>query len=89
MVYFMESPHGLWVYDENEKEITKTIYLTGDKPSIQETLEMLLNEQSGFTASNGKSYSNEDNLYLFFFDYIPRVYNFVPTCPIRFNHGLL
>lgn len=76
MVYYMKSRHGLWVYDEKEKDITKAIYLIGDRPSIKETLVLLLNEQSGFTASNGKQYLIKDNLYLFFFDYLPRVFNF-------------
>lgn len=76
MISYMQSSHGIWVFDEEEPDTTKAIYLIGDRPSIKETLEILLNEQSGFTASNGKSYSMKDNLDLFFLDYIPRVYNF-------------
>lgn len=79
MIYYMKSRHGLWVYDEEEENINKAIYLIGHRPSIKETLNILLNEQSGFTASNGKSYSLKENLYLFFFDYLPKVYNFEPT----------
>ncbi len=76
MISYMQAPQGIWVYDEDEPDITKAIYLIGNRPSIKETLKTLLNEQSGFTASNGQSYSIKDNLDLFFLDYIPRVYNF-------------
>lgn len=78
MIWYMQSPQGIWTYDKEETVPTEAIILISDRPSIKETLDILLSEQSGFTASNGQSCSIKDNLGLFFTDYIPRVYNFKP-----------
>jgi L-lysine 2,3-aminomutase len=78
-LHYMKSSQGLWVYDTEEKDLQKAITFIGDRPSIKETLRILLSGNGGFTASDGQSYSVKDNLDLFFIDYLPRVYGFNPN----------